>query len=94
MDVKEAISKAKSYVAEVFDDEGPKNIGLEEIRFDDAADTWLITVGFSRKWDNPKTFVTALGQDIDLKRTYKVVRIRDKDGEIVSIDNRKVLERE
>ena len=54
MDVKEAVTKAKSYVADVFDGEGPRNIGLEEARFDDGQDLWLITIGFSRRWDEPR----------------------------------------
>lgn len=88
MDVREAISKAKEYVAEVFHDDGPRNIGLEEVRFDDTQKVWLITVGFSRPWDSPKLFV--LGREVDLRRTYKIVRIDDNEGSIVSVTNRTV----
>lgn len=90
MDVKDAITKAKTYVAEVFDAESPRNIGLEEIRFDDLRNIWLITVGFSRPWDSPKALVTALGRDLDLKRTYKVVHLKDDDGRVVSVTDRKI----
>lgn len=88
MDAKQAITTAKRYVAEVFSDEQPKNIGLEEVRFDDAQNAWLITVGFSRSWDAARPFQTALGPDIDLNRTYKVVRVADQDGAVVSVTNR------
>lgn len=90
MDVKEAVSRAKGYVADVFEAESPRNIGLEEIRFDDAGNIWLITVGFSRPWDISKPMVTALGRDLDLKRTYKVVHLKDEDGRVVSVTDRKV----
>ena len=90
MDAREAISKAKAYVAEVFQDDGPRNIGLEEVRFDDTHKAWLITVGFSRPWDSPKLFVPVLGREVDLRRTYKVVRIDDAEGSIVSVINRTV----
>ncbi|WP_336489331.1 hypothetical protein [Methylobacterium nigriterrae] len=90
MNVKEAVSRAKTYVAEIFDDESPSNIGLEEIRFDDRQDLWLITVGFSRSWNRPKPFTTALGGDIDLNRTYKVVHVKDDDGKVVSLTDRTV----
>lgn len=88
MDARDAIARAKTYVAEVFADDKPRNIGLEEIRFDEDQKAWLITVGFSRPWDAARPYVTALGQDIDLRRTYKVVRVGDADGAIVSLTNR------
>lgn len=90
MDAREAILKAKAYVAEVFQDDAPRNIGLEEVRFNDSRKAWLITVGFSRSWDSSKPFASALGRDIDLRRTYKVVRIDDVEGSIVSVTNRTV----
>ena len=90
MDVKEAVTKAKSYVADVFDGEGPRNIGLEDVRFDDGQDLWLITIGFSRRWDEPRPFRTVLGENIDLNRTYKVVHLKDSDGRITSLTDRTI----
>lgn len=90
VDVKEAVSKAKDYVAAVFDAEQPTNIGLEEIRFDDALNQRLITVRFSRPWDASKPLVTALGRDLDPKRSYKVVHLKDDDGRVVSVTDRRV----
>lgn len=90
MDVKEAVSRAKSYVSDMFADEGLRNLGLEEIRYDDGKDLWLITVGFSRAWDAAKPLVTAIGRDLDLKRTYKVVHIKSDDGAVVSVTDRRV----
>lgn len=88
MDVKEAVARAKTYVAQAFDGEGLRDLGLEEIRFDDHTDAWLITLGFSRPWDTPKIVTNRLGRDLDLNRTYKTVRIADPDGRLLAVDDR------
>nr|VFK27531.1 MAG: hypothetical protein BECKMB1821G_GA0114241_102838 [Candidatus Kentron sp. MB]VFK32086.1 MAG: hypothetical protein BECKMB1821I_GA0114274_102937 [Candidatus Kentron sp. MB]VFK75648.1 MAG: hypothetical protein BECKMB1821H_GA0114242_102811 [Candidatus Kentron sp. MB] len=53
MEAKEAIKRAIEYVADVFEPENPKNIGLEEITLDERYNEWKVTVGFSRPWDYP-----------------------------------------
>lgn len=88
MDVKEAVAKAKTYVAEAFAGESLTNLGLEEVRFDDTADAWSITLGFSRPWDAPKVVTNRLGRDLDLNRIYKTVRIADPDGRLLAVDDR------
>ena len=87
MDVKEAVRTAKEYVGELFDGEERDNVRLEEVVFDDESDQWLITIGFSRPWDRPKTQSAALRED-PLKRSYKVVRIDDADGSVISLKDR------
>ena len=62
-------------------------VGLEEVEFDDESGQWLITIGFSRPWDRPKTQSAALRED-PLKRSYKVVRIDDADGSVISLKDR------
>lgn len=91
MDVKEAIMAAKKYIAEIYEDEGIFNVGLEEVEFN--ADKWEVTIGFSRKWDraprNP--FSTALpGQEQPraVSRTYKIVDVNDSDGRVLAVHNR------
>ncbi len=86
MDAKTAVAAAKNAVAEYFGEEGPTNIGLEELEFDEASDRWLITVGFTRSWD-ARHGIGALADA--LRRTYKVVVI-DSNGKAVSIKNREV----
>ena len=54
MDVKDAVNAAKTYVAQLFADEGLSNLGLEEVEFDDGSGAWRVTVGFSRPWDRWK----------------------------------------
>jgi hypothetical protein len=84
MDVKEAVALAKQYLAEVFVGEPIKNLGLEEVEFDDNSGIWCVTIGFSRPWDTPGTIATMFpGQ-----RDYKVVRISDSDKKMISVKNR------
>jgi hypothetical protein len=92
MDVKEAVAKAKGHIADLFRDEGITNIGFEEIVPDPNSDpddpnfVWHITIGFSRTWDSQGAFGVAIG--FPRGRTYKIVDISGKDGEIISVRNR------
>lgn len=86
MEVQDAIRLAKRYVADVFSDEEPTNVGLEEVEFDDADQIWNVTIGFSRPMLNVKSAVASwVGEDPMRQRTYRVVRIRDDDGKMVAI---------
>lgn len=88
MDVKEAVKKAKTYVADLLADEGLMNLGLEEIEHNDAGGVWYVTVGFSRPWNNVKNALVALTGDVATPRSYRVVALRDSDGEVVSVKRR------
>ncbi len=86
MDVKEAVVRAKTYVADLFADEGVRELGLEEVEFDDVGHAWNITVGFTRVWAKPENpFAMAFSP-----RSYKVVSLRDDDGRVVSVRHREV----
>lgn len=87
MDVKQAVQTAKEHVVDLFDGEEIDFVGLEEVVFDDESVQWLITIGFSRPWDRPKTLSAALREE-PLRRSYKVVRINDSDGKVVSVKDR------
>ncbi len=86
MDVKEASRRAKEYVADLFDNEGLSNLGLEEIEFDELSSHWKITIGFSRPWDTKNSLTAALA-DRRPERSYKVVRIDDH-GRVKSVTDR------
>ena len=91
MDVKEAVKTAKSYVADLFEGEGLENIGLEEVVFEDGADVWKVTVGFSRRWDRVKGLVEVLSSNQMPewnRRSFKVVRIEDGSGKVLSLTHR------
>lgn len=87
MDVRAAVSRAKDELQHIFADEKMENLGLEEVEYDDAAKTWAVTLGFSRRWSVPEGVLAALGPRLG-PREYKVVRISDTTGQLVSVKNR------
>ena len=94
MKVLEAVAKAKKYIREVYDDEEIQFVGLEEVEWND--DTWRITIGFSRPWDTPRKNAWAEAMPLLVgptprppePRTYKIVVVRDSDGEVLAIKHR------
>lgn len=89
MDVREAVTKAKAYLAELYLEETISNVGLEEVERDDQTKAWNITIGFSRPWDEPRNpFAAITKQPSFLKRSYKLVRVDDATGTILSVKNR------
>ena len=91
MDMKEAIAKAKTYVLDVYADEGVTNLGLEEVEREPSTGGWAITLAFSRPWNTPRTraqeVLENLGGVSSLKRSYKVVTVAD-DGSVLSMKRR------
>lgn len=87
MDVKEAVKLAIKYVADLFEEEQIKNLGLEEVEFEEGTDSWHVTIGFSRPWDNVSVGLMLRGT---LSRSYKVVAINNSTGVVLSVKNREV----
>ena len=97
MDVKESARAAKHYVADVFSDEGIRDVRLEEIELDDAG-IWNITVSFLRPAEAPEqperpvTEQLALGIGFlrmpALQRSYKIVDIDDGSGRVRAVKHR------
>ena len=85
MDVKEAAQAAKAYIIDLFSDEQIEHVGLEEVKFSQVSNVWDITIGFSRPWTR-----SALGPIIPnpTQRSYKIVRINNKDGKVLSVAHR------
>ena len=90
MNVREAARTAKDHLTKVFSDEQITHVGLEEVEFDDFSESWKITIGFFRPWERPGNVLetTLGGLPTYGKRSFKVVRIRDEDGEMLSITDR------
>lgn len=86
MDAKQAVSRAKEYLSDLFAGERISEVGLEEVDFDGASNEWKITLGFSRPWERRSNLGAALGGPPP--RSYKVIRIHDPDGEIKSLTDR------
>ena len=87
MNVKEAAKIAKEYVSDLFADEGIVNVGLEEIQLEMGGGHWKVTVGFSRPWDYGGLAAITYGRK-GLRRSYKVLRIRDSNGNVESVKDR------
>ena len=90
MNVNEAVGLAKKHIAELFAEEKIVNLGLEEVEFDDTAKVWLITLGFSRPWDDPKNVLAAIAQSAYARRVFKQLRVSDEDGRVLSVKRREV----
>ena len=91
MEVKEAVKKALAYVEEAFSEGELSNIGLEEVVYDDLKENWQVTVGFSRPWHCVRDEKGAMVSGNSVERDYKVVVIRDSDGTVTAIRDRRLL---
>jgi hypothetical protein len=91
MDDKEAVAAAKKYITDIYAEEQVTNLGLEEIEHILARGNWVITLGFSRPWNTPRTraqeVLENLGAVSSLKRSYKVITMAE-DGTVLSMKNR------
>ena len=87
MNVKEAVRAANKYITELFAEEEVQDLGLEEVVFDETANTWKITIGFSRPWERRSLTANLGGQDWK-NRSFKVVEINDHTSEIVGMTHR------
>ena len=62
---------------------GVEDIRLEEIRFDDEQDCWMLTVGFERP---RRASINGLSVLLDASaRDYKIVSIRDKSAKVIAV---------
>ena len=87
MESKEAARTAKDYIIDLFADEAITDVGFEEVYFDHESNDWKITIGFHRPWDHRNKLLTALGEQYPA-RSYKVVRIENEDGHVISVADR------
>jgi hypothetical protein len=92
MDVKQAVRAAKDYVSDILSEEGLTNLGLEEVQFNDNDNTWEVTLGFSRPWNSVQNALTKLTGDETPRRVYRVIRVQDRDGRILSFRKRENLD--
>lgn len=92
MDAKDAVKSAKRYVSEMLAEEGIVNLGLEEIERDDAEQTWNITLGFSRPWNTANGPLSTLSGETPARRAYRVIRVRESDGMVLSMKRREPLD--
>ena len=90
MEPKEAVRTAKAWISDLFDDEDITDILLEEIvRRDHSPPGWRVTIGFNRpspRRGTKSAVVEALSPPRN--RVYKVVAIDDKNGNVISVEDR------
>ena len=88
MDSKEAIAKAKEYLAEVYAGEGIEAVSLEEVVHDPESGRWVITLAFSRPWTTPRTraqeMLENLGAASPQRRSAKAITLTE-DGIVLSM---------
>lgn len=99
--MKEAVAKAKSHLLELYEDDAPRALALEEIdKFDHKnKQVWAVTMGFYRQRNVSVTKPPGLTSVRDLinpsvaeieNRVYKTVLIDAQTGEFVKMDMRQV----
>ena len=94
MNVKDAVYTAGAFVADLFAEEGIQHIGLEEVAFDDEKKVWNVTMGFFRDLDRHTGLAAAIGSSPEIdapswrKRTFKIVSVDDRTGEVLSLRHR------
>lgn len=88
MNVKEAVAHAKAHILDLFAEESLTNLGLEEVEYDDQSNEWIVTIGFSRPWDEPRNTLAALTAGNTPRRAYKIIRISSNSGQVLSVKNR------
>lgn len=92
MGAKDAVRAAKEHIADLFQDEGVMDVGLEELVYRDGdLGVWEITIGFRRVWKGPDPVGNPLAvlSGRTSPRTYKIVRISDE-GEVLSLKHRQI----
>lgn len=81
IDVRQAIEIAKTYVQDLFFNDGGKSPTLEEVWYDEVDHIWCVTVGIRHRRET----TGALGMDTHRIVDYKTVRISATDGKVLSV---------
>jgi hypothetical protein len=92
-DLKEAVSEAMKYIADIYSPEELIEPMLEEVQLTEDGNYWLITIGFSY----PKFTEYPLQESFQdnimgerYQRIYKVIKVRVMDGKPIAMLIRKL----
>lgn len=90
MDRLDAVKTAKEYIADLYRSEGISKPRLEELTLDRINKLWLVTIGFAYLGggDQPATLTPSLAKAVYGDRVYKLVRVDDRNGEVVAMTDR------
>jgi hypothetical protein len=90
IDVTNAVKLARQYANDFYQDEKIKNLGLEEVLFDEEANEWRITLGYdsyrvktTETAPNPYSAISTFAPsniEKETLREYKTFRIGAEDG--------------
>lgn len=90
IEVTQAVRLARQYANDFYQDEGIKNLGLEEVVFDDDSKEWRITLGYDsyrvKTTETAPNHYSALSMltptniEKETLREYKTFRIGAEDG--------------
>lgn len=90
IEVTEAVKLARQFAADLFEGENIKNLGLEEVVFDESDNEWRITLGYDshrvktiEKASNPYALgglLTSSNVEKETLREYKTFRIGAEDA--------------
>jgi len=86
--IEDAVLAAISFFETMYGDKGLNDVLLEEVR-ERSADTWEVTIGYSRVVrEGPP--LTALTQGAEYERVYKVLAVDKATGKVESMVLRNV----
>lgn len=95
INVLQAVSIASARIKELYEDQNPQNVLLEEVRFEFESNRWEITIGFSHKANLlPASDFTKMNIPIgempsyDPDRTYKLVKVDGTSGAVLALGTR------
>jgi hypothetical protein len=82
LDVKNAVAVAKTYVADLFRDQGADSFLLEEVEFEESNNQWLVTISFLRQ----SSRTTLTGNPMPgFERVYKTVVVDAASGNVKAL---------
>ena len=86
MDAKEATTRAKEHILDIFGEEGLADIGIESaVRTSvQGRDSWQVTISFTRPWNRRGNLASIMRESGGL-RAYKAVAISNEDGTVLSL---------
>lgn len=84
---KEAVAIAAKYMTEIY--KSPEGLLVEEIELLPDENVWTVTMGFWQplppRAESHNALLSVLGEPRRVRRTYKEIRVRASDGEVLSM---------
>lgn len=92
IDVKQAVQLAKDYAVDLYKSEKISRLGLEAVERTEDGKYWLVTLGFSRLWSQPKSrkhpldAVLIHARELQSDREYKVFKVDAQSGSVLGME--------